>query len=131
MTIFRFSSLAIAIVMAGFVETPARTEPPKLGFFTSGNALWEDCSAKEGDVDFAKRKMLCFTYVTGVVDATAMFGGWDKKPLFCIPQGVTKLQLADIVGRSLESHPEWRHQPAPELVSIALVGAFPCRNPTK
>jgi hypothetical protein len=59
-------------------------------------------------------------YVAGLADAFDSVG-------HCLPSGVTKGQLADVVLQHLNRVPELRHHAASALVRAALARAFPCK----
>lgn len=44
----------------------------------------------------------------------------------CIPKGVTKGQLQDVVKKHLAKHPEQLEYIGYQVVVVALVEAFPC-----
>jgi hypothetical protein len=44
----------------------------------------------------------------------------------CPGEGVTQEQIADVVIKWLDKHPEKRNLPAPYLIMKALNEAFPC-----
>ena len=59
-------------------------------------------------------------YVLGVADSAS----WES--VACAPANVTAGQLADVVLKYLQDHPEERHKAAVGLVATALINAFPC-----
>ncbi len=69
----------------------------------------------------------CSAYIMGVADTMLSnngipVNGW----LICLPNGVTPVQVEDVVKASLTTHPEKRHKAAASLVQAALAEAFPC-----
>jgi hypothetical protein len=102
----------------------AATLPAHAGFDT-GNRLFEDCSAE----NYFNRGY-CGGYVTGIVDMLEALSarGVIPKNTLCIPEGVTKGQLADVVKKYLGEHPERRHLDAGGLVPEALTASFPCKR---
>ena len=48
-------------------------------------------------------------------------------PKFCLPQGVTNNQLANVVIQRLQSAPTYNHVPGGMLVALAMVDAYPCK----
>ncbi len=70
----------------------------------------------------------CMGYVTGVSDAVsyAENGGTFSQNL-CIPKGVSSSQIARIVVKYGNDHPERLHLHATVFTIEALQGAFPCR----
>lgn len=45
----------------------------------------------------------------------------------CIPDAVTVGQVADVVKKYLQEHPEQRHQTSVQLIRRAELSAFPCK----
>lgn len=92
--------------------------------FDSGNRLYEDCRSE----NYFNRGY-CGGYVIGIVDTIEAMQESRLLPAdaLCIPEGVTKGQLADVVTRYLADHPAQRHDEAGNLVPEALKRAFPCR----
>ena len=81
----------------------------------SGNELLDYCEAKNGD------RMLCLGFVVGVDQGAVTQGGH-----LCVSSKATYGQMADIVSKYLQEHPERRHTDAARLVITALQKAFPC-----
>jgi hypothetical protein len=52
-----------------------------------------------------------------------MIAGWTA----CIPEGVAKRQIVDVVTKHLRERPQDRHLTAVSIVAEALAEAFPCR----
>lgn len=92
--------------------------------FDSGNRLYEDCS---GETYF--NRGYCGGYIVGIVDTieSMQSSGLLPKNAMCIPEGVTKGQLADVVTKYLADNPAIRHGDAGNLVPEALNAAFPCQ----
>lgn len=103
----------------------------------SGNRLLKNCIASDkGSEGF------CFGYIIGTIEGLMVGGALEvakqnpqiadlgDAPLevvrYCIPSGVTKGQLQDVVVAYLNDHPAERHELAPVLVHRALSEAFPC-----
>jgi hypothetical protein len=83
-----------------------------------GNKLLGFCTSKS--------PVGCDAYISGVADAIAA-GGPGKAPA-CIPDGVTGVQLRDVMVKYLKAHPESRQQKAGTLTVRALGQAFPCKS---
>lgn len=94
----------------------------------TGNDLQGYCTdARPGADGF------CFGYIIGAIDGLisgVRHTGTGATPAdvlgICIPNGVTKGQIRDVVLAFLTDHPEKRHEVAPVLVRGALAAAFPC-----
>jgi hypothetical protein len=80
-----------------------------------GNQLFELCSGDD---------QICTGYVMGVADAR---DGDSHGIQFCIPDGVPRAQLREIVVTYLRNSPK-RSFPASIMVSGALAEKFQCRN---
>ena len=101
----------------------------------TGNKLASDC---------AKSMIYCVGYVTGVYDGMK-FGSaivaelarrkgdartnaaMENLQEICLPSGVTKGQMADVVLEYIRSEPTKRHLDAGYLTFLGLREAFPCR----
>jgi len=77
--------------------------------YKTGNELWQICNADRPQ---------CLSYIIGVVDGWSMRRG-------CLPEGVTAEQITDIVVQWLARSPHYRHHPAPTLIMLAILEAFP------
>lgn len=105
------------------------------GYGGSGEELIQRCSAvtrmspdHRVNQEDAPALSFCLGFISGVVDirAIAVAGGAQKGP-YCIPEsGVTSYQLARIVLKYGNDHPEELHYAAALLVFNALSKAFPC-----
>ena len=116
--LFYLSALA-ALTPPAAAETPSK--------FTTGNVLYQDCTATAGEVAKLVGGAHCVSYIIGVADAhTAMTVISKTSPLFCIPGGATPGQLMDIVVGFLKSQPAKRHYMASTLVIMALSESLPC-----
>lgn len=91
------------------------------GTFVSGNELYALCT---GDVD---DRIRCIEYVTGASDSALIAQRMDGRTGYlCIPERVTRQQIADVVTAYLRDHPESRQSNAGGLTLVALGTAFPC-----
>ena len=76
---------------------------------------------------------LCTGFIEGVVDdessnfAIQRTAKQKVQHNECVPDGVTVAQLAKIVVKYADDHPESLNQPAAWFVHMALKKAFPCR----
>ena len=70
----------------------------------------------------------CLGFISGVVDLNTMDEDILKKAshAWCVPAGVTETQLAKVVVKYGNDHPEELHFPGVMIVASALVVAFPC-----
>jgi hypothetical protein len=91
----------------------------------NGNALREDCEAA------ARKEMgiaagMCVGFINGYQQLAVMMPPSAKIKLACWPDGATPTQIAKIVVKYLDQHPEKLHLPAAQLVYDATQEAFPC-----
>lgn len=93
----------------------AQGAPTEYTYFRDGNRLQVDRS-QDNRAGFVN-------YVTGVID------GQRGREGYCLPQGVTAGQMADVVGAYLDKRPEIRHFNGERLVAGALREAYPCAQP--
>lgn len=72
----------------------------------------------------------CFGFISGIVDLNAMDEDILKKPshAWCIPSSVSPTQLAKVVLKYGNDHPEELHFPGVVVVASALVVSFPCHH---
>jgi len=89
-----------------------------------GNKLKRFCDDFDTDA-FGMYGATCLGYVNGVVDALASVS------LFCLPEGVSREQIALVVKKYLAEHPEKLHIEADILVVRALEAAFSCTDSTR
>ena len=82
--------------------------------FDTGNSLLRECQDDS-------MVLACTGYITGATDLMA----FTSYPI-CVPKGVDRGQLRDIVVKDLVAHPEGRQSPAGLLIIKALGDAFPC-----
>jgi hypothetical protein len=92
----------------------AQGQPIDYTYFRDGNRL---------QADRTQDRASFVNYVVGVID------GQRGREGYCLPQGVTAGQMADVVGVFLEKRPEVRHWNGERLVAAALREAFPCAQP--
>lgn len=91
--------------------------------FETGNSLLTSCTSSD-----AAEQLYCLGYIRGFVDAR--YTAVALAHPYCLPSGVTALQLRDIAVSHLTARPEKRHLEAGYLVANAFELAFPCRPAT-
>jgi hypothetical protein len=89
--------------------------------FVDGNKLLEWCESQTGP-----NQLSCMMYVAGVSDA------WDvatnaNKSESCTPAAAPLKQVAAVVLKYLNQHPEERHMPAAALAFVAINEAW-CKS---
>ena len=122
-----------AVVIAPQVVTPiagpsfvmppahkAKASAPGTGFL-DGNHLYAECtSADMADV------LTCQAYVMGVVDAVNTGRATSPKAQICLPSNLGVKQVMEVVTRYLRDHVRERADAASELITVAVMRAFPC-----
>ena len=91
--------------------------PQLSAYWGTGNDLKDQCS-RAGNDPF---KGVCYGYVSGVTDS------WEGG-LFCIPTGVQRSQLVEVVKKYLDENPGKLHESGSTLVINALRMSFPCKR---
>jgi len=92
---------------------------------TSGNQLYELCSAP----DSTWQSAVCEGYVLAIDDMLTAQHMLDEQKGICLPDGVTREQMKDVVTSYLRDHPDDRQKWMFVLASEGLVAAFPCKKP--
>lgn len=87
-----------------------------------GVELVERCTSDRADA-----VNTCLGYLSGVADTDSAAPAWRmQKSLFCIPQGVTVVQLRRTLLDYLKRHPEELDFNAAMLVGNAFIETYPC-----
>jgi hypothetical protein len=110
--------LLLAFFLAGFQSIRAQTT-------TTGNKLREQCAAAirhEMSIDAG----LCIGFINGYQQVAVMLPPSANVKLACWPDGATPDQIAKIVVKYLDAHPEKLHLPATQLIYDATYEVFPC-----
>ena len=70
----------------------------------------------------------CLGFMEGVIDASALLHANDPKAViyFCVPQTASGAELAKVIVKYGEDHPEQLHIPGAIFVTNSLSVAFPC-----
>jgi hypothetical protein len=85
----------------------------------TGNDLLADCQSPDDGGGGSVNVAFCRGYVLGIAGAS---------PLVCALNGVvTASQLAKVVVRYLNAHPENLHESATDLTTRAFMTAWPCK----
>ena len=91
--------------------------------FTSGNELWDACSAdaqKEPE-----KAIFCTSYILGAGETFQVLQVANQVS-YCVPPKVENGQVIDVVKLYLKDHPESRQYSSPTLIMLALKEKFPC-----
>ena len=102
-----------------------------------GNELLRSCKAllavlenRHRDTDGSFDSGWCLGFIHGngaTLDFAQGYYGKNDSP-YCIPDGVTNGQVAHVIVKYLEDHPERLHESDIGLVFHALRAAFPCKR---
>jgi len=118
----------VALCPLAFAQ--AQSKDLDSGRFT-GSQLRDYCRLVSQDISKMSREDAhhmnnCLYFIEGVIDGYNLA---DGKPDLCIPDGsgVTFGQLALVVSKYVEDHPEQLHLGSGALVLNALYRAFPCK----
>lgn len=114
--------LTVLVFAAGLLS-PACAFSQEIMGFASGNELFEECNRGGVGSDY------CYGYIQGAHDgavSTVRALNIEHGP-FCLPREAKKTQIVDVVTNYLRAHPEQRHYAAADLVTSALITAFPCK----
>lgn len=84
---------------------------------TTGAELYEICKISDENCDSA-----ALTIATAVFLYASSRG--DKS--YCPPEKMGAIQARLVVMKYLQEHPEKLHEPAFNLVAVAMIRAFPC-----
>jgi hypothetical protein len=114
---------ALVLSLAMVIVAPAT--PSIAEAFYTGNTLYTACTSKD-----TMTEVDCLGYTSAIADAV-ISGGMSQLFSACVPAGVTRGQVQDIVVKWLAANPKVRHDEAAGLVAAALEDAFPCRKPSR
>jgi len=127
---YAFGRPAIAAIAAILLVLPTAVRADSARIFADGNALkeWGDAAdrvqkgrtSSEEDLLLAAQFM---GYVMALYD-DRLWNGMSRS--FCVPDNATPGQLAAVVSKYVEAHPEYWTKNASLLVGWALKGAWPC-----
>jgi hypothetical protein len=113
--------LVISIIDLSQSARASALKPP------SGNDVYPGCKARAEQNTHSLQLTIggsfCAGLIHGLLYAGNSFGGQER---FCVPRGVGTTQLARVVFRFLEEHPERMHEEFGHLGLEALQQAWPC-----
>jgi Rap1a immunity proteins len=132
-TMKRFAFLAVAVGFSLFGYTT-----PAIGQERTGIKLLEECQlATKSTSDLTNSEMPkavhCFGYLSGTSDTLVFWGEANRRskggtpPPACIPESATTGELARVVVKYLNDHPNRLHLNYGVLVILALEDAYPCK----
>ena len=120
---------ALVAMSSSAVAQTKKTEPKKAeaAVIWDGNKLHDLCQHYKADQLKTELGVACFSFILGVTQTLLLIED-SSSPLRhpCPGKNVTETQIADVVVKWMEDHPEKRDLPAPWVVMKALYAAFPC-----
>jgi hypothetical protein len=136
-TLWTFVLIARAL---GHQNTPRGSAPSGGSIFVHGpkaEELVADCAAAN-QMDAVKKTLpadkvsglsYCMGYLTGMVDlyAVVINQAQDGRANFCVPNGASSTQLAKVVAKYGNDHPERLNEAGMVVTVDAFIQAFPCR----
>lgn len=84
--------------------------------FFNGNKIYEACNDRSNSAYLG--------YATGVMDAFLAYPTADTK--ICLSEGVVSQQIADVLCRYVENHPEHRNYAGSSVARAAFAEVWPC-----
>lgn len=115
------AAAAVLLLVAPLLVAEGQVPSP----FMDGEELKEGLEAWDSSWGslFSDRTLdsgIAFGFVVGVADAL-------DKEAFCLPAGLTRTRLKDVVLQHLSEHPDPGDRRASHLTIAALEAAFPCK----
>jgi hypothetical protein len=136
-------SVFMLLLLGGSPTGLTNAQDDSKDFFSTGNKLLSLCD----DPDVTKHAV-CVAYLSGFTSGYETSRGWvaervtaaqakdraalatvfaEAGPELCVPAGVSRGQVTDIVVLYLKNHPATRHLPSEFLIVQAVSEAFPCK----
>jgi hypothetical protein len=115
MTLKLVAMLAVALCLT---TAPARAAEPRDSVAT-GNDLLNACGSAK-PLEYG----MCMGYISGLVDGFLV----ADRTIICVPAGLTRGQLRDVVVAGIQSLPKERGQVAYAVALLALAKTFPCQK---
>jgi len=111
-------------ILAMLLSSSVTWAHPSKGY-TDGNDLRDQCGAAIAkDAGFGAGA--CLGFIEGFRQLAVMTQPVTNLKLLCLPDGVPNGQLAKVIVKYLDQHPEKLHLPAAQLMYDATDDAFPC-----
>jgi hypothetical protein len=109
---FLYSAVALAVAFLGAVAFGQDNQAA----WITGPTLFNICEDS--------RNRDCVSYVTGIVEGMGLGTLGGGRQVFCVPDGATPGQLADVVAKWMKDNPEQRHKWGALQVLMAVGMAF-------
>jgi hypothetical protein len=128
--------LCLPINSLGFQGKPNDVAFSAHFHYSNSETLVQQCKAVE-NIDLETKRVpikdasdvgLCMGFISGIIDLETLDAGVLKHPTheWCVPDNATTTQLAKVIVKYSNDHPEDLHLPGVLFVGKALVAAFPC-----
>lgn len=101
---------------------------PAFAAVITGNDLLSECNADRSSSEYEMNIAHCVGYIMGSIDQGQLDEHFSQKRLYCMPRQVTAGQLKDVLVAWMRRHPEKLHFGGAALVTLSMVGAFPCSS---
>jgi hypothetical protein len=115
----------LVCVCATKTDSQQTTVSPRLALDT-GNDLLTACTDENGFYNQACRSFI-YGVISGYRLATEGLPSIPTEVKVCLPSGVTRGQVYDVVVKGLKDHPEARHEPSDVLIINAILGPWRCK----
>jgi hypothetical protein len=123
----------VGVATNGYAQIPTQKKRhAEAAIIMSGNQLFDLCSHYKTNKAKGELGVACFMYISAVAQTLIVVQTFvlndDTRTMQspCAGKSVTEEQIADVVVKWLDDHPEKRDLPAPLLVMKSLNEAFPC-----
>jgi len=126
-----FLTFVVALFTVAGVAQVQAPKPKKhhaeAAIIMNGNALYDLCQHyKTEKLKGGELSVGCFMYISGATQTLVLNDDTKLMKSPCPGKGVTDEQIADVVIKWMEDHPEKRDLPGPYIIAISLEQAFPC-----
>ena len=129
--------LAVFVCSSGSAGPKSTTEQPDIS--KSGRNFLEVCSSIDSERNRDPARIYldaaCLGWVEGFGDGFTvheeLLGVPKKDRMVCVPHEVTTIQAVRVIKKYIADNPEKAHRPTRYIASLALAGAFPCKESLK
>jgi hypothetical protein len=120
----RIAALLFVGLVAFATSSVAQVDMDSGNFHVDGCRLLASTPETANNASDMFKMGLCAGTIDTLVELAALM---PEEVRFCLPGQVTRKQVAQVIVRYLEQHPESLHRKFVVLASAALLDAFPCR----